>query len=458
MAVERHAAKHRLIGLPELVATVLRRSLQRDPVVCVSPHWADKELSKVFVDHAVHDVCAALQVHDTLCMLMAPHSISPATSGGTPVTLYSTDGRPVAHGAVALDRPARISGVNVTTTRVPMTVTEVVAPGYLLPASLCGSRKATALSAMGPTPFTIVCAARHMMTRTPETQNTSAEAGPSHISQDTPGLFIDESSLRPGPDAGSIETDEADVQLPVSEQDPAMSQEDPAALAALCKLLLQYSDFDPSLEQMTFSRTLGDPWHLHHQFPISMQHGLRRPFFRALSAAMFIPDASDKAAVERVLQRSGMTFDAELRSNPDWVLRRVRRHMPSPQIMLPRVKAVIKTYGALKDSTSGHPLFNEKAWEVAENVLENIRCGYYSDPPGVQLYYSMGSDKNDLQLYRCCRGTNSVEGGVHQNLIRRFTSMNVSPRHATNLLLDYAVCHNMRVSHSGPCRVMVLTN
>ncbi|KAF8125951.1 hypothetical protein EV363DRAFT_1349187 [Boletus edulis] len=45
----------------------------------------------------------------------------------------------------------------------------------------------------------------------------------------------------------------------------------------------------------------------------------------------------------------------------------------------------------------------------------------------------------------CICGTNDLEGGVHQNLIRKFTSFNVSPRCAINMLLDYAVCHNMQV-------------
>jgi hypothetical protein len=43
------------------------------------------------------------------------------------------------------------------------------------------------------------------------------------------------------------------------------------------------------------------------------------------------------------------------------------------------------------------------------------------------MYFEAGKDQNRLTLYCCCRGTNYVEGGVHQNLIRRFTSFNVSP-------------------------------
>jgi len=137
-------------------------------------------------------------------------------------------------------------------------------------------------------------------------------------------------------------------------------------------------------------------------------------------------------------------------SNPKWILARVRRHVPPPEILLPRIAEVIETYGPLKDATTGQPLFNSRAWEVARNLLENVHLGYYSDPIGVELYYNIGRDKNGLALYRCCRGTNSIEGGVHQNLIRRYTSFNTSPRHAINVLLDYAVRHNMVVMLSQP--------
>jgi hypothetical protein len=107
----------------------------------------------------------------------------------------------------------------------------------------------------------------------------------------------------------------------------------------------------------------------------------------------------------------------------------------------------MKTYGPLKDATSGEPLFNNKCWDAVKNLLEHLRNGYYSDPPDVPLFYEIGTDRDRLKLYRCCRGTNDVEGGVHQNLIRYFASFNVSPRRAINMILVYCVRHNMRVSH-----------
>lgn len=247
------------------------------------------------------------------------------------------------------------------------------------------------------------------------------------------------------PDFGTYCSSDTGDKGPI-EQNVEKSTSDNVAAAAIDRLLDQVADFDPSFGDAVRSRVCGDIFHLHHQIPISVHHGLRRPFERALSAAIFIPNPEDKAAMEAVLKKQGTSWSSKLRSKPRYVLKRVRRYVPPPEILLPRVSAVIKTFGSLKDATTKQPLFNERACEITQNILENVRRGYYSDPPNVQLYYETGHDKHGLTLYRCCRGTNDVEGGIHQNLIRRFTSFNISPRHAVNLLLDYVTCHNMQVN------------
>jgi hypothetical protein len=194
------------------------------------------------------------------------------------------------------------------------------------------------------------------------------------------------------------------------------------------------------------SRVLGDVWHLMDQFKISLHHGLRRPFARALRDALLIPDASDKAAVSHVLDTLHTTYDLMVLTNAEWVWARVKRFIPEPEILLPRVTQVLQTFGPLRDSTTGQPLFNDASWEKARAVLENIRLGYYSDPPGVSLYTTHGTDAHGLKMYRCIRGTNNVEGGVHQNIRLRFGSFNASPHFAVNLLRDYCLSHNLRVS------------
>ena len=41
-----------------------------------------------------------------------------------------------------------------------------------------------------------------------------------------------------------------------------------------------------------------------------------------------------------------------------------------------------------------------------------------SDPPGISLYYTVGVDckVGGIPVWRCCQGTNFVEGGVHHSI------------------------------------------
>lgn len=167
------------------------------------------------------------------------------------------------------------------------------------------------------------------------------------------------------------------------------------------------------------------------------------PFARALRNAIFLFDPEDKAIIEEFLQKQNISWESMLCCHSDWILRRVKRIVPSPEELLSHVAKVLHSYGPLLDPKTGNPLFNQQAWEVATNVLENIRRGYYSDPPNIPFYYSRGKDKNGLMRYRCVHGTNAIEGGIHQNVIRWFGSFNASPDFAVELLRDYTLYHNL---------------
>jgi hypothetical protein len=91
-------------------------------------------------------------------------------------------------------------------------------------------------------------------------------------------------------------------------------------------------------------------------------------------------------------------------------------------------------------------LFNKEILKIAKSILENICCGYYSDPPGILLYYTCGRDKYDLMQYQCVCGTNGIEGGVHQNIQHWFGTFNAGADFVVELLCDYALHHNLRVS------------
>ncbi|KAG2213214.1 hypothetical protein INT45_005518 [Circinella minor] len=83
-------------------------------------------------------------------------------------------------------------------------------------------------------------------------------------------------------------------------------------------------------------------------------------------------------------------------------------------------------------------------WKQAANILEAIRIGHVSEPLGLSLYFHIATNKNNLPIYKCFRGTNSVEGGINQNVIHNFTSFNDGPQLTDAILIDYILRYNTK--------------
>ena len=467
MAKTRTGTHQPVIGIEGLCASILRKQISRNPAISISSTWNQFDLPSSYIDHVVMEMYVISSLYSVLSTFNNPKEVSKTTPGGTPVKMLAPDGRILTEGIVAFDQPTVFNGVNVSTTRVVMTVEKVHVPAYLINPNLLPSHQPTPLSAFGPVPFNLLCQVNHLRTSSNIDSPSNSTGSESHINPtmltcpvllasplEGPLSEVAESNLNePSPmDIWTENSEDLDDTLAVTSDSEPITQSitnsliDPAASSAMSQLLLDFRDYNPDCADIVRTRVIGDIWHVFHQFPISLQHGLRRPFSKALSRAFFIPNMDDRRAVDHVLRQKNTTYEAKLRSNPDYIRKRVRYRVPPPEKLFSRIATVLKTFGPLCDAQTKQPLFNEKAWVVAKNVLEHVRLGDYSDPPDVSMYFEVGKDKNGLILYRCCRGTNDVEGGVHQNLIRRFTSFNVSPQRAVNMLLDYVSAHNMQVS------------
>jgi hypothetical protein len=161
------------------------------------------------------------------------------------------------------------------------------------------------------------------------------------------------------------------------------------------------------------SRVLKDPFHVFNMFYISRQHGLRKEFARELRNAIFIDDKDDKARINAwgATQNPKRDFEELRRTSPTWIQKRCKRVIPPPEILYPLVASVFRTYGPLKDSATGAPLFTPDNWRTAKNILDLIYHGYLSDPSDIPLYTVIGLDsKSGLPIYRCSRGTNYCYG------------------------------------------------
>ncbi len=108
----------------------------------------------------------------------------------------------------------------------------------------------------------------------------------------------------------------------------------------------------------------------------------------------------------------------------------VDRHCPAPSILYWRVRAVFVTYGPIVDSKTKVPLFNDRAWQKADNLLKEILEGYYSDPPNITLYTTrlrvdgtVMRNKYRMEMFQCSRGTNQTEG-YRKNITTMFGTWN----------------------------------
>jgi hypothetical protein len=196
------------------------------------------------------------------------------------------------------------------------------------------------------------------------------------------------------------------------------------------------------------SRTLKDVFHVFNMLYLSVNHGLTVEFVRALRDILYIPDPVDKAhlVVWGAAQSPPLSWEDLLRTRWSWVWRRCKSIIPPAEELWPLIVEPFKTFGPLKDAKTGLPLFNTAAWAVRKNIIELAQKGYISDPHGIPLYYILGFDKWLLPLYRCVRGTNLVEGGVHTHLRSRLPTSGASIRHVNASLRDFILRHNLLVS------------
>ncbi len=200
-------------------------------------------------------------------------------------------------------------------------------------------------------------------------------------------------------------------------------------------------------------RVLGDCYHIMDRIKVPVHHEWKASYYSCYRDAIFIYDEDDKKAVEKVLQKKGMTWEQTVRTNFRYISRRVRRLVPPPKVLKARVKAVFDYFGDKKDSTTGKPLFNERAKKLAKNVLLAIERGDISDPPGVSFYFRMIDqttnqpkvDKDGLPLWRCVRGTGSAEC-AHSQYTRCFGQVRAGPIYSVSVLKHHHHRQSMRAS------------
>ncbi|KAJ3963491.1 hypothetical protein EV361DRAFT_956977, partial [Lentinula raphanica] len=379
---------------------------------------------------------------DHINAIPLPELVTPSTSFGTKVNLLSSDKKKIiARGS--LTSPNDV-GIQLTATQATVRIDEIVIPGAKF--------QKRALRDFGELPFSIICL--RSLLRIGPTSHIHLPTKPLPRSVSTPRMPTDPetSSLL---QASAVDSDldsevlshiintesaEATIDLDAAERDDSSTLIGQEVLGPRDPILPQFAE-------TIRSRVLKDPFHVFNMIYLPKSHALRIPFAQALRDAMLIPHPEDKRRVLDWIRTKGLTWDFMLKFKSRWVWKHVRRTIPPPELLYPAIHDVFSKYGPLKDAKTGLPLFSSSTWKVVKNILELARNGFLSDPPGVPLYYCIGLDfqAGGLRVWRCIRGTNMTEGGVHTHLRPRMPTRGTSIRHMRACLLDFVLHHNLHV-------------
>ncbi|KAG6821234.1 hypothetical protein H0H93_002344 [Arthromyces matolae] len=442
-------------SLADLTAVILGQCLSKNQGECTSSTWSDQDLSAQQIEYAARDAYVSLCLYHKLLASPEPSPLPSDISDavGKSVAILTDDHKQIAaRGIISHATTCRsVDGINVTATRTVVSVHEVLIPGAIMT-----QHKRRSLQEMGAVPFDVVMHRTHVRL----IQNSSSTSSPPSLSHPTtssaqPSLSTtsDMSNSIPNDDidgisVGEVINDGPTTNFPDDSSGLESNPESDASSHNLGAETLGVRNIDQdSFKTHIRSRVLKDVFHVFNMLYISRTHGLRLGFAQSLRDALLVPHPDDKARVEAWLCTKNIDWDHMLRYNSTWLWRHCRRTVPPPEDLYPLVHDVFMTWGPLKDAKTGLPLFNAAAWKTAKNILELIRNGHVSDPPNVPLYFIIGLDKNagGLPIYRCIRGTNMVEGGVHTHLRKMLPSCGASVRHMVTCLLDFILRHNLLV-------------
>lgn len=470
LAKERHLVPSAKCSLSDLCAAVLHKRLDKNVPERLSSQWESEILTKEQVDYAARDAYVSLILYHEILRTPIPSPIPSNPSTGLPVLVYHDDNtRLIAHGYITkLVNTNEIEGARISNVREVVRITCVVIPGAIL------KTHGRPLSSFGPTPFNIVVVRSHL--RFSQTHHETLLSSSETVPLDTcpqlspaPSLpfnyrchdselpITEESSFHHNEELeeskGSesipifdvLEASSSNTSVPGHSNRGAYSVD--KSSVADGREILGPSPTDWPM--VTRSRVLKDPFHVFKMLYIPRGHGLRFEFANALRDAIFIPNKDDRNRIETwaTSLTPPTTFEKLKQTSSKTLWKHCRRIIPPPELLYPLVRQTFDTFGPLQDAHSGQPLFNKATWHASKNILSLIRDGYLSDPPDISLYTQIGIDKafGGLPIYRCSRGTNQTEGGVHTQLRPRLPTSGASIRHVNACLLDFILRHNLLV-------------
>ena len=202
-------------------------------------------------------------------------------------------------------------------------------------------------------------------------------------------------------------------------------------------------------------RVLGDIFHVFGRFDRVTKHPAYGLFIKELRGAFFVDFPEDVKKVTKYLsdvrgldeRQIAKLFKARL----PWIRRRVRRFVPGPAQLVERLRKCFAAFDgrqtAFVDPKTGKTiqLFGKQELSSIRQIVKAAGEGFLSDPFGTNLYLkSKARGTDDLQQWKCLRGTNGVEAW-HRRLIAIFERQpSLSAPMAHVLLFELAFQYSVR--------------
>jgi len=259
----------------------------------------------------------------------------------------------------------------------------------------------------------------------------------------------------PGFTGGPGEDGEADADTLTVEDIEMQRAAAAAALQPSAPNFDKYLDASPDTIADVFSSVIGDGFHLMDRPKVPVHHDSKKGYFHALQEAFFAWDPVVLEEVKDSLRAKGFSakdIEAKMYFDMQYFRARVPRVILAPSKLYRRVRAVFELYGNKVDAKSKAPLFNQRAWGRAKNVLSDILAGLVSDPPGFTFYTRKldvqgrpAADTDGIPLIECLRGTNRTES-FHKQFIETFGGWSTGVEMADYLLAERRHRHNKHAS------------
>ena len=444
LAKEKNAVSSANASLNAITAATLGRYLSKE---CRTSEWGLSTLTDDQKHYAALDAHVALQIFDVLKNSeKVGQPLSAATQIGQLVSLYVQRGE-VAHGeivaqpakydiSVGQDKNTVSIGVSTTKTRALIKITEVLAPSCII-----AYHRQSLKDIKGDNDtFMAVVSISALRTRSngealdvvsiPEQRNIGAAT----VLKPTQDLLADIGEV---PDNSVSHHALGDSDSDSDEEDMECDSGD----------VIVQSPAGYSQEQTGHipSRILADCFHVMDRVhkTISCKHTALHKFAAAFSDTLLVPDKDDRNAVEAVLKKKGETWEKMKSKSSAWLWKRVRCFIPQQDVLYILLKELFESWAPVKCVVTGQKLFNDETHRKAQSILVEVQKGWISDPTFMSVYMKAGVDKDGLNLYHCIRGTNPVEGSVHNPIRRNFAALHASPALADALIADFRHRHNV---------------